>query len=91
MQLPNDSFYNTGIATYVWIITKDKPSENIGKVQLIDGSKCFEARRKSIGNKRVDITEACRELIVKAYGEYTDKTYEQDIEPVDTSYARARY
>lgn len=80
VQLPNDSFYNTGIATYVWIITKDKPSEHIGKVQLIDGSKCFEARRKSIGNKRVDITEACRELIVKAYGEYTDKTYEQDIE-----------
>ena len=80
VQLPNDSFYNTGIATYVWIITKDKPSEHIGKVQLIDGSKCFEARRKSIGNKRVDITEACRELIVKAYGEYTDKTYEQDLE-----------
>lgn len=80
VQLPNDSFYNTGIATYVWIITKDKPSEHIGKVQLIDGSKCFESRRKSIGNKRVDITEACRELIVKAYGEYTDKTYEQDLE-----------
>lgn len=80
IQLPNDSFYNTGIATYVWIITKDKPSEHIGKVQLIDGSKCFEARRKSIGNKRVDITEACRELIVKAYGEYTDKIYEQDLE-----------
>lgn len=80
VQLPNDSFYNTGIATYVWIITKDKPSEHMGKVQLIDGSKCFEARRKSIGNKRVDITEACRDLIVKAYGEYTDKTYEQDLE-----------
>lgn len=80
VQLPNDSFYNTGIATYVWIITKDKPSEHMGKVQLIDGSKCFEARRKSIGNKRVDITEACRELIVKAYGEYTDKTYEQELE-----------
>ena len=80
VQLPNDSFYNTGIATYVWIITKDKPSEHIGKVQLIDGSKCFEARRKSIGNKRVDITEACRKLIVKAYGEYTDKTYEQELE-----------
>ncbi len=80
VQLPNDSFYNTGIATYVWVITKDKPSEHIGKVQLIDGSKCFEARRKSIGNKRVDITEACRELIVKAYGEYTDKTYEQELE-----------
>lgn len=79
VQLPNDSFYNTGIATYIWIITKDKPSEHIGKVQLIDASKCYESRRKSIGNKRVDITEVCRDLIVKAYGEYRDHTYEQDL------------
>ena len=74
VQLPNDSFYNTGIATYIWIITKDKPSEHIGKVQLIDASKCYESRRKSIGNKRVDITETCRNLIVTAYGEYRDHT-----------------
>ena len=80
VQLPNDSFYNTGIATYIWIITKDKPSEHIGKVQLIDASKCYESRRKSIGNKRVDITEACRELIVRAYGEYRDQTYERELE-----------
>ena len=65
VQLPNDSFYNTGIATYIWTITKDKPSEHIGRVQLIDASKCYESRRKPIGNKRVDITEACRELIVR--------------------------
>lgn len=80
VQLPNDSFYNTGIATYIWIITKDKPEEHIGKVQLIDASKCYEPRRKSIGNKRVDITDACRELIVKAYGAYADHTYEQHLE-----------
>lgn len=80
VQLPNDSFYNTGIATYIWIITKDKPEAHIGKVQLIDASKCYESRRKSIGNKRVDITDACRELIVKAYGAYADHTYEQDLE-----------
>ena len=80
VQLPNDSFYNTGIATYIWIITKDKPEQHVGKVQLIDASKCYESRRKSIGNKRVDITDACRELIVKAYGAYTDHTYEQDLE-----------
>ncbi len=49
-------------------------------MQLIDASKCYESRRKSIGNKRVDITEACRDLIVKAYGEYHDHTYEQDLE-----------
>ena len=46
VQLPNDSFYNTGIATYVWIITKNKPEAHRGNVQLIDASKCFETRRK---------------------------------------------
>ena len=80
VQLPNDSFYNTGIATYIWIITKDKPEEHIGKVQLIDASKCYEPRRKSIGNKRVDITDVCRELIVKAYGAYADHTYQRELE-----------
>lgn len=75
VQLPNDSFYNTGIATYVWIITKDKPAERVGKVQLIDASKCAVSRRKNIGNKRVDITDLCRELIVEAYGEYRSDTY----------------
>ncbi|TYZ27179.1 SAM-dependent DNA methyltransferase [Selenomonas caprae] len=75
VQLPNDSFYNTGIATYVWIVTKDKPEERAGKVQLIDASQCYTSRRKNIGNKRVDITGACRDLIVKLYGDYTDGTF----------------
>ena len=75
IQLPGNSFYNTGIATYIWLITKNKPVERVGRVQLIDASQCYEPRRKSIGNKRVDITDACRELIVRAYGEYRDETY----------------
>ena len=75
VQLPNDTFYNTGIATYVWIITKDKPEERTGKVLLIDASSCYTSRRKNIGNKRVDITTACRDLIVKIYGDYTDGTF----------------
>jgi len=75
VQLPNDSFYNTGIATYVWLITKDKPEERAGKVQLIDASNCKVSRRKNIGNKRVDITTACRDLIVKLYGLYADGTF----------------
>lgn len=70
VQLPNDSFMNTGIATYVWVISKDKPASREGKVLLIDASHCFEPRRKSIGSKRNDISDACRELIVQAYGEY---------------------
>ncbi len=76
VQLPNDSFYNTGIATYIWIITKDKPEERTGKVQLIDASQCYESRRKAIGSKRVDITKAARDLIVKVYGEYADGTFD---------------
>lgn len=76
IQLPNDSFYNTGIATYVWIITKDKVASHREHVQLIDASQCFEPRRKAIGNKRVDITKSARNLIAKAYGEYREDTFE---------------
>ena len=79
IQLPNDSFYNTGIATYVWVITKSKPKKRVGKVQLIDASKCCEARRKSIGNKRVDITEACRELVMKAYEDFETRSYRSSL------------
>ena len=78
IQLPNDLFYNTGIATYIWVLTKNKPEERRGKVQLIDASKCFEKRRKNIGNKRVDITTQCRELIVQGFKDFSDETLEQD-------------
>lgn len=78
VQLPNDSFYNTGIATYVWIVTKNKPESHREHVQLIDASKCFVLRRKAIGNKRVDITKDARDLIVRAYGEYRDGIFEDN-------------
>ena len=78
IQLPNDSFYNTGITTYIWIISKNKPKARQGKIQLINASNMCEARRKNIGNKRVDITEKYRELVVQAYGEFKNKTYELD-------------
>lgn len=78
IQLPNDSFYNTGITTYIWIISKNKPEERQGKVQLINASGMCEARRKNIGNKRVDITDKYREIVVQAYGEFKNKTYEID-------------
>lgn len=76
IQLPNDLFYNTGIATYIWILTKNKSEARKGKVQLIDASNCFEKRRKNIGNKRVDITTPCRDLIVKAYQNFSDEMLE---------------
>lgn len=90
VQLPNDSFYNTGIATYIWIITKDKDENRVGKVQLIDASNCYESRRKNIGNKRVDITNECRNLIVKAYDEYANKNYKETTETGNTIVCKSK-
>lgn len=75
IQLPTDLFYNTGIATYIWVVTKDKPENRLGKVQLIDASKCFVKRRKNIGLKRVDLDDACISLIMQAYNEFENKEY----------------
>ena len=75
IQLPNDLFYNTGIATYVWVITKDKTTERIGKVQLIDASKCSVKRRKALGNKRNELDDESIRMITKAYTNFTDTTY----------------
>lgn len=70
IQLSTDQFMNTGISTYIWMLNKDKPAYRAGKVQLIDASHCYEARRKSIGYKRNDITDTARALIVEAYGDF---------------------
>src|SRR5438309_11389265 len=50
--LPDQLFYNTGIATYIWVLTNRKEAERVGKVQLIDGRQFFVKMRKSLGNKR---------------------------------------
>ena len=76
VQIPNDMFYNTGIATYIWVVTKDKSVERAGKVQLIDASKCCEKRRKSLGNKRNEFTDQCIDLISKAYMAFANGVYE---------------
>lgn len=76
VQIPNDMFYNTGIATYIWIVTKNKAPERVGKVQLIDASKCCEKRRKSLGNKRNEFTDKCIKLITQAYKEFKNGVYE---------------
>ena len=77
VQLPTDLFYNTGIATYIWLVTKNKSAQRAGKVQLIDASKCFVKRRKNIGNKRVDLDDDCIDLVVEAYNNFIDKVYVQ--------------
>lgn len=76
VQLPTDLFYNTGISTYIWLISKNKSDERKGKIQLIDASKCFEKRRKNIGNKRVDLSSNCINLIVDAYNDFSNDTYQ---------------
>lgn len=88
IQLPGDTFYNTGITTYIWIFSKNKPLHREGKVQLIDASKMFEKRRKNIGSKRVDITKECREVIVQAYGEFQNKEYYLDDRSVESKIMR---
>ena len=80
VQLPSDSFYNTGIATYVWLVSKNKPETHRERVLLIDASKCCEARRRPIGNKRVDVTETCRNLITQAYGEYKSAIFTKSLD-----------
>lgn len=82
IQLSTDMFMNTGISTYIWVLNKNKPAYRAGKVQLIDASHCGEQRRKSIGFKRYDITDVCRELIVKAYGEFKNNEIYGDKEGV---------
>lgn len=78
IQLPTDLFYNTGIATYIWVLTKGKKMRRAGNVQLIDASKCFVKRRKNIGNKRVDLDDNCIRLILKAYESFEDGVFEDN-------------
>lgn len=74
--MPTDLFHNTNIATYIWIINKNK--KNKGQVQLIDATRCFEPRRKSVGKKRVDITKKCRELVMLSINEFKNKSYSNE-------------
>lgn len=84
IQLPNDLFYNTGIATYIWVITKDKAPERSGKVQLIDASKCFVKRRKALGNKRNELDDDCIRMIAEAYTDFSNKFYKKDEKVVES-------
>lgn len=70
--LPTNMFYNTGIATYVWVLDNAKPAERIGKVQLIDGTGFFTKMRKNLGNKSRELSETDRKAIVELYAGYTE-------------------
>ena len=80
--LPTDMFYNTGIATYVWILSNHKAAARQGKVQLIDGSQYYAKMRKSLGSKRQYITEHQISELVRLYGCF-EATAQSKIFPID--------
>ncbi|WP_134600839.1 type I restriction-modification system subunit M [Pseudomonas aeruginosa] len=80
--LPTDMFYNTGIATYVWVLSNHKAAVRQGKVQLIDGSQHFVKMRKSLGSKRQYLTEEQIDELVRLYGSF-EETPQSKIFPVE--------
>ena len=70
--LPTDLFYNTGIATYIWVLSKNKSKKRRGKVQLIDASGLYHKLRKSLGNKRNEITPEDRKRITELYANFEE-------------------
>ncbi|MPL77658.1 hypothetical protein SDC9_23515 [bioreactor metagenome] len=70
--LPNDIFYNTGIATYIWVLSNKKAEHRKGKVQLINANQMFEKRRKSLGSKRNDIPRSAIDEITRLYGDFVE-------------------
>ena len=70
IQLPTDLFYNTGITTYIWVLSKNKREERKGKIQLIDASAVYHKLRKPAGNKRNEFTPEDRVTIAKMYSDF---------------------
>jgi type I restriction enzyme M protein len=78
--LPTDMFYNTGIATYIWIVSNRKPAARKGKVQLIDASGYWQKMRKSLGSKRKELSDAHIERITRLFGEFVEAS--EDGKPI---------
>ena len=73
--LPTDLFYNTGIATYIWVLSKNKRRERKGKIQLIDASGFYGKLRKALGNKKNEISAGNRTQITKLYADFAENEY----------------
>lgn len=73
--LPTDLFYNTPIATYIWVLSKNKRQERKGKIQLIDASNVYHKLRKGLGNKKNEISPEDRSAITKLYADFTENEY----------------
>ncbi len=70
--MPEQMFYNTGIATYIWIVTNNKADERKGKVQLIDAREKWAPMRKSLGDKRRYFTDDHIDEITRLHGDFTE-------------------
>ena len=79
--LPTDMFYNTGIATYIWILSNRKPPERKGRVQLIDASGMWQKMRKSLGSKRKELSDAHIERITRLFGSF-EEAQDEDGKPI---------
>lgn len=87
--LPNDIFYNTGIATYIWVLSNKKAgTKREGKVQLINANGLFEKRRKALGNKRNDIPESAIEEITSLYGDFKESEVSKIFNNEDFGYTK---
>ena len=75
--LPTDLFYNTSLATYIWILTKNKSAKRRGKVQFVDATNIYETLRKPLGNKKREFSLANREKITKLYTDYQENEFSQ--------------
>lgn len=75
IQLPNDLFYNTGISTFIWVLSKNKRQERKGKIQLIDASSIYHKLRRGLGNKKNEISPEDRTAITKLYADFVENEY----------------
>ena len=86
--LPDQLFYNTGIHTYLWIVTNRKEKRRKGKIQLVDGTGFFKKMRKSLGNKRQEICEEQRDEITRLYGDFREGEFVRVFDNEDLGYRR---
>ena len=87
--LPNDIFYNTGIATYIWVLSNKKAgTKREGKVQLINANGLYEKRRKALGNKRNDIPERAITEITRLYGDFVESEISKIFDTADFGYTK---
>ena len=87
ISLPTDMFYNTGIATYIWIISNHKSKERKGKIQLINGVDFYQKIRKSLGSKRKELADSDIETIGKLYFDFKDAKESKIFDSADFGYS----